>query len=304
MKVILAGLGVVVLWASAFPAIRLASPQLGVIGLSFVRVAIAAIVLLAIAPLAKVRLPARRDILPILGAAFFGMTAYQVLLNAGELSVPAGTSSIIVAAAPLVSVVIATVAFGERMTRLKIIGSVVAVSGVIAVSLARSGVSVSAVIWIVIAAAIAQGIYHPLTRSLLRRYSPLEVATYCMTAGALLLLPAVPFGWHSLESANGAAWLGAVYLGVLPSAVGFVLWGYAVARLPMATSTAMLYLVPPVAVFLAWLWLGEVPILGELIGGAVVILGVVTIGLGDRIRALGRERYSWGSRARARSLPG
>jgi drug/metabolite transporter (DMT)-like permease len=310
VKVILAGLGVVVLWASAFPAIRVASPELGVLGLSFVRLAVAAIVLIAIAPFAKVRLPAQRDIPRILAASFFGMTAYQLLLNAGELSVPAGTSSIIVAAAPLVSVAIATVAFGERMTRAKVIGSAIAVGGVVAVSLARSGVSVSVATWIVIAAAVAQGIYHPMTRTLLRRYSPLEVATYCMTVGALLLVPAVAFGWHSLMSANASAWLGAVYLGVLPSAAGFVLWGYAVARLPMATATALLYLVPPVAVFLAWLWLGEVPIFGELIGGGVVIVGVVAVGLGDRIgfqrfrRFEHRRRYPRGSRARARSSPG
>ena len=36
---VIAGLGVVALWASAFPAIRIAAPDLGVIGLSFVRLA-------------------------------------------------------------------------------------------------------------------------------------------------------------------------------------------------------------------------------------------------------------------------
>lgn len=48
-RAILAGRGVVVLWASAFPAIRVAAPDLGVIGLSFVRLAVAVVALLAIA---------------------------------------------------------------------------------------------------------------------------------------------------------------------------------------------------------------------------------------------------------------
>ena len=55
-KVLIAGLGVVVLWASAFPAIRVAAPDLRVIGLSVVRLAVASLALLA--PLAHAR-PAR-----------------------------------------------------------------------------------------------------------------------------------------------------------------------------------------------------------------------------------------------------
>ena len=84
-----AGLVVVLLWASAFPAIRVAAPALGVAGLSLVRLATAAIALLLVAPFAHVRLPERRQLPLVLAAAFAGMTAYQLLLNWGELHVPA-----------------------------------------------------------------------------------------------------------------------------------------------------------------------------------------------------------------------
>ena len=66
-RVLLAGLSVVVLWASAFPAIRVAAPELGVGGLSFIRLAVAAATLLAMAPVVGIRLPARRD-LPLIVA--------------------------------------------------------------------------------------------------------------------------------------------------------------------------------------------------------------------------------------------
>ena len=290
LKVLAAGLGVVVMWASAFPAIRVAAPGLGVVGLSFVRLAVAALVLLAVAPFADVRPPERRHALLLAAAAFFGMTAYQVLLNAGELHVPAGPASIVVASAPLVSVAIAALGLGERLTAAKIAGSSVAIAGVAVVCLSRAGASLTSALWIVVGAAVVQGIYHPLTKPLLRTRSALEVATYTMVAGALMALPLLPWGWHQLAGAPASAWASALYLALVPSALGFVLWGYAMANLPVATSTSLLYLVPAVAVFIAFVWLGEIPHSGELLGGLVVIAGVVLVTQGDRVRAHLRAR--------------
>jgi drug/metabolite transporter (DMT)-like permease len=285
-KVIIAGLGVVVLWASAFPAISVAAPGLGAVGLSFVRLVVAACVLVVLALFAQVRLPRPRDLPLVIVCALFGMTAYQLLLNTGELSVPAGTASIIVAAAPLVSVGIAVVAFKEKLSMVRLASSLVAIAGVLIVCLARAGLSLSAAVWIVVAAMVVQGIYHPLSRALLRTYSAIEVATYVMVAGTIMTVPFVPAAWRQITVAPPQAWLAAVYLGVLPSALGFVLWGYAVARLPVVTSTSLLYLVPAFAVVIAFLWLGEVPLVSELVGGAVVIAGVVGISQGDRIIGL------------------
>ncbi|MET1052767.1 MAG: DMT family transporter, partial [Mycetocola sp.] len=284
-RALLAGLAVVVLWASAFPAIRVAAPSMGVIGLSFARLAIATIALLAVAIVVKARLPRMRDLGWITACGFFGMTAYQLLLNWGELDVPAGTASIIVAAAPLVSVAIARILFSEPISRVTVVGSVIALAGVALVCLARAGVSLSTAVWIVVAAMAVQGIYHPLQRPLLRRYTSIEVACYAMIAGTLMTLPLVPYDLEGLFGAGLTPWLAAIYLGLLPSAAGFVLWAYAVARMPVAVSTSLLYLVPPVAVIIGWVWLGELPILPELVGGLIVIAGVVTISQVPRLLA-------------------
>jgi drug/metabolite transporter (DMT)-like permease len=278
-----AGLGVVALWASAFPAIRVAAPDLGVVGLSIVRLAIASIVLLVFATAHRARAPKKRDLGWIIACGFFGMTAYQLLLNQSELHVPAGTASIIVAAAPLVSVAVARVLFDERITLFTVIGSAVALGGVAIVCLSRAGLSLSASVWVVIAAMVVQGIYHPLQRPLLKTYSGLEVATYTMIAGTIMTIPFVPSGWAQLLDSPASGWIAAAYLGLLPSALGFVLWGYVTARLPIAAATSLLYLVPPVALLIAWVWLGEIPVVSELFGGAVVIAGVVLISQGATI---------------------
>ncbi|RJL23063.1 DMT family transporter [Bailinhaonella thermotolerans] len=274
---VLALAGTVVLWASAFPAIRVGIDGLGVQALSFLRIAIAAVALLLVAPLAKVRLPRRRDLPMIALCGATGVTAYQVLLNWGEVEVAAGTASLLIAIAPVFSVLLGSLFLKERLSRNIVLGSVIAIAGAAIVSLAAGtgGFTVSALI--VLAAAVCQGVYHFATKPLLRRYTGLEVATYAMAAGTVLALPLIPATWHATLRAPADALVSAVYLGLLPSALGFVIWAYAVARLPLAASTAALYLVPPAALVISLLWLGEVPDPVELAGGAVSVAGVVLI---------------------------
>lgn len=282
--------GTVVLWASAFPAIRVGVDGLGVQALSFLRIVIAAVALLLVAPFAKVRMPRSRDLpmLALCGAT--GITAYQLLLNWGEVHVAAGTASLLIATVPAFSVLLGSLLLKEGLSRNIVLGSVVAIAGAAIVSMAKGagGFTVSALI--VLAAAVVQGVYHVATKPLLRHYTGLEVATYAMVAGTVFALPLAPSAWHATLQAPADALASALYLGLLPSALGFVIWAYAVARLPLATSTAALYLVAPVALAISFVWLGEVPHFIELVGGAVSVAGVIMINRRNPAQRRHRER--------------
>ncbi|MGW7422289.1 DMT family transporter [Streptomyces sp. NPDC054813] len=273
----LALMGVVVLWASAFPAIRVGVDGLGVAALSFLRLAIAAVALAAVAPFLGVRRPRRQDLPLIALAGATGMTAYQVLLNWGEVHVSAGTASMLIAIAPVFSVLLGRAFLSEPVTRPVFIGSGVAIGGSVIVALGGGSTGFSGGALVVFAAAVVQGVYHFVSKPLLRRYSGVEVATYAMVAGTVFALPLLPATLHVVAEAPLGALVSVVYLGLLPSAVGFVIWGYAVARLPLAVSTAALYLVPPVALIVSFVWLSEIPHLLEVVGGIVIISGVVLI---------------------------
>jgi drug/metabolite transporter (DMT)-like permease len=266
-----------VLWASAFPAIRVGVDGLGLAALSFLRLAVAAVALLVIAPLAGVRLPRGRDLPLISLCGLSGMTAYQILLNWGEIHVEAGTASLLIAVAPVFSVLLAGVFLSEPLTRNVVVGSVIALAGTALVTLAEGFSGFSLASLVVLAAAVVQGVYHVASKPLLRHYSGLEVATYAMLTGTVFALPLLPTTVGAVADAPAGALWAAVFLGLLPSALGFVVWGYAVARLPMAASTAALYLVPPVALLVSFVWLGETPHPVELLGGAVSVAGVVLI---------------------------
>src|SRR5690348_7409884 len=291
----LAAAGTVLLWASAFPAITVAVRGLGPAGLAVARLAVASAALAVAAPLMGVRRPKPRDLPLIALCGLAGMTGYQLLLNAGERVVPAGTASLLVATAPVYASLLAVAFLGERATRRPGAsqhwgGSAVALGGTALIA-ASHGLGFGTSALIVLAAAVLQAIFHTAQKPLLARYTGFEVTAYAMWAGTVFILPWTGSLLHALPHADGTAIGSAVFLGLAPSAAGFVLWAYAMARTDVGRVTVSLYLVPAAAIGISLVWLGEIPGPAELIGGAIALAGVMLAsGGGSRVAAGDEER--------------
>jgi drug/metabolite transporter (DMT)-like permease len=265
----------VVLWAVAFPAIRVALESFGPVSLSVARLGAASIVLLLVAPVAGVRRPAREDLWPIVLCGATGMAAYQLLLNLGERSVPAGTASLLIASAPVYSLVISSRVLGEDVPGRRWLGLAIALAGSVVVAVSGGhGLAIGAGAIAVFGAAIVQGVYHVAQRPLLRTHSPIEVATYGMVAGLVMLLPAVPAAVGDAVHSSARSLLAVAFLALGPSALGFVTWAAAVGRLHVSRPALALYVVPVIAIGVAYVWLGEVPTFVAVVGGAISLVGV------------------------------
>ena len=289
----LAAAGTVVLWASAFPAISVAVPQLGPVGLAVARLVVASAALAVAAPFLGVRRPRSRDLPLIAGCGLAGMTAYQLLLNTGERVVPAGTASLLVATAPVYASLLAACFLGERLGRRWWAGSGVALAGTAIIAVSHGlGFGVAALV--VLAAAVVQGIFHTAQKPLLARYTGFEVTVYAMWAGTLFVLPWAGSLLRALPHAGGPALASAVFLGVAPSAAGFVLWAYALSRMDVGRVTLSLYLVPAAAILISLAWLAQIPSPVELAGGTVALCGVILASSGRGPRPTG----GWSGRSR------
>lgn len=108
----------IILWASAFPVIKLALSDFSAVHLSSLRLSIASLILLILTIIKKIPIPDFKDIPIILLLGFCGFTLYHIALSFGEYYVSAGISSLIVSTTPIFSALLATYFLKEKFSKL------------------------------------------------------------------------------------------------------------------------------------------------------------------------------------------
>jgi drug/metabolite transporter (DMT)-like permease len=275
-RVIGAAAVTVILWASAFVAIRYIDRALSPGAIALGRLLVGSLALGLLVLLRGERLPERRAWpgLFVCGLLWFGV--YNVALNAAERRVDSGTAAMLVNVGPILIAIFAGVILREGLPPRLLAGCLVSFAGaaLIGVATSRHGVNetLGAVLCLVAAVAYAGGVVAQ--KPVLRYTSPLTVTWLACTIGAISCLPYAPSLVHQLGHVRSSAIVWTIYLGVAPTAIGFVTWAHALARTTAGRMGSTTYLVPPVALLLGWVLLGETPPLLVLPGGALCLAGV------------------------------
>src|SRR3954453_18127903 len=119
------------LWASAFVGIRDAGHHISPGALSLGRLIVATLVLGAFVWWRHEPMPPRADLPRVALVGLLWLGAYNVLLNAAERHVDAGTAAMLVNVGPVLIAVLAGVLLGEGFPRTLFTGCAVAFLGVI-----------------------------------------------------------------------------------------------------------------------------------------------------------------------------
>jgi drug/metabolite transporter (DMT)-like permease len=284
----------VLLWASAFVAIRHVGDQVSPGALTLGRCLVASVALGALL-LARRRRRAVAVVRPtggqwvrlaVCGVLWFGV--YNVALNAAEQRLDAGTAAMLVNVGPIMIAVLAGLLLGEGFPQRLLVGSVVAFGGVVLIGVSSSSPDrAQADVWgvlLCVVAAAAYAVSVVAQKPLLASMPALEVTWIACTIGGLCALPFAGALWHDLSRAGVSALGWVVYLGLMPTAVAFTTWAYALARSTAGRLGSTTYLVPPLTIALGWGLLGETPAALAVAGGAVCLVGVA---ISRRTRTVG-----------------
>ena len=264
-----------VLWGGSFFFNGVVLRELPPLTLVFLRVALAALILL---PLMRAyRLPFPQGISgwrPFFAVALFNNVLPFSLIVIGQTFIPSGLASILNATTPLFTVVVMAVAGEEKLIVRRISGVIV---GLIGVAILRGGAldlnsGQGIGILLCLAAAVSYGIAALVARRTLADSPPLATATFQLMASNLMM--AVVAGlmgrpWH-LPMPGLTTWLAVAGLAALSTALAYIVF-FQVLRRSGATNVMLVTLLVPItAILLGAFVLGERIALREIVGALVI----------------------------------
>ena len=267
-----------VLWASAFVAIRHLGKDFTPGSLSLGRLVVGAVALgLVAAPKLKAMpRPKPREWVSIvaIGVLWFGV--YNVSLNEGEHHVDAGTASMLLQVSPILIAVLATIYLRERFAAQLAIGLALAFAGVALIGTANSdggSRDLLGVILCLVSAAV-YSISVILQKPLVARLPALHVTWLACTVGAIACLLFTGQLVDDVRAAPTSSILWVVYLGVFPTAIAFTTYAYALRHMTASSLGVTTYLVPPITIVMGLMFLSETPPTVAYAGGVLALLGV------------------------------
>lgn len=264
-----------VMWGLPYFFIKVAVEDLSAPMIVFTRCALGAALLIPVAAARGALRPLRPHLRWIVVFAVIEMAIPFLMISWAEVQLTSSLAALIVAGVPLATAVLSrALGLDHGFTGWRVIGLFVGLAGVAALV----GLDVSGGQWIAVGAMVVAVLGYslgPIIASVKLAAAPnVGVVAVAFTVVAALM---APFAWlqRPIEPVSASAWWSVALLGLVCSAMAFLVFFAAIDEIGPARTTVNTYLNPAVATVLGVALLDEPVTLGILIGFPLVILGSV-----------------------------
>lgn len=264
-------------WGCATTATEYALAGFGPVTMLTIKLAAAAAVLWAVSLVRGTRTPAAKRRLALLGLmepalAYGGLTVGLTLTTATNASLLGVTESCFV-------LVLAAVFLRERIRSRSLLGLVLAVTGVLALSGGDFGAGFNTGDLIVVAGSATAALYVTLAARIAPTVDAVTMTTYQFTFATLFVVPLAPWVWLTGREpvptdVAPRYWVAAIFVGGICFALSFLLYNRAIRYVPAGMAGLILNMVPVIGVLTAVVFLHEALTVWHITGAALVIAGI------------------------------
>jgi drug/metabolite transporter (DMT)-like permease len=283
------------IWGTSYLFIRIGLRHLSPLALVGLRLGSAALAITVIAAILRLRLRvSRRELIALIVLANIYAALPFLLISWGEEKVPSGLAAVLNSTVPIFSVLLAGAALrDEPLTVSRLGGVVIGFAGVVLLlsrDLGHGAIQWSSIVsqGAIILSSISYACAAVFVRRALRTTPPLTATIYTMWISAAETLGlSIVFSRPNFSRMLGETWFAVLWLGLLGSAVGYMLAFFILKHWGAARYSLVAYMLPIVGLSAGAVVLGEVVGWRIAAGSALVILGVV---LASLARLPGRSR--------------
>jgi drug/metabolite transporter (DMT)-like permease len=145
-----------------------------------------------------------------------------------------------------------------------------------------------------IGASLSWAGYTVASRPIIARYGSVQFTAWALWVGTvgLCVIGASDVARLDFGAVSTGAWIGVLYAGAISIGLAYLIWSYGVSQIGNTRTATYSNLVPVVALLAAWVQLGEVPTIGQVIGAAVILGGITLAQAGVRRAPTGVEPTS------------
>ena len=206
---------------------------------------------------------------------------FGLLYVALDLGMLSGLASLILQAHVIMTIVIAAIVLRESPSRRQVIGAAMGTVGLLIVVVAHGATAPVIPVLVMLGAALSWATGNVVARSAgVASGLSLVVWSALVVPVPALILSLLVDGPDEVGRAathlSAVAIASTVYTAIGASLIGYGIWNSLLARHPASAVVPFVLLVPVVGILTAWLVQDEVPTVLELVGGAVMLLGVAT----------------------------